>query len=606
MLFDACVCCYGVMSNHPPWRDYWLGRVDSRPLAVFRIFFGALVLKMAVQYVPLARPFFSDAGIVPRAARLTGPLRETPSLLYAFPSAWMAQAFLLLWAAAAFCLLVGYRTRLAAVLVFVGSLSVFERNLFVLNGADQVVQVLSFWAMFLPLGDTYAVDAVRRRWAAYRLSGRWEDLRVSAAPRRAFAFPVRLLQIQMGLIYLFTGLYKLRGGVWLDGTALHYVLQLPAFLQPTGAWFFSVAPAWLLAFLTHYTLWIELAFVLFMFLPWGQPALRLAGLILATALQVGIGGLMSIFNFQAVMVIGTFVFLEPDWIVAVERGLRWTRDVSFVPFWSGAPRWFFLVLAGTRADEVTQTADWPDGDVWVKDGGGGRNAGTAARQRLLGHLFLSRLWLWLVRFWPERNPSASVVALTPAAPTDTRPPAFFRSLPPWWTMARRGLLVVSLSLVMGSVLWVNLRGLLKPWVPPVTGLARTILLATELTQRWDMFATGGPRTWRWVAVTGQFADGATLDLQTGEPPLDAPPRWSRGTGLRWREFNANVAELQFPWMLQNWGDYLCRTYPAGMPAAPLRHVQFTLRSRHTFPPGGQPDPTITDEPLLLFSCADSS
>lgn len=173
----------------------------------------------------------------------------------------------------------------------------------------------------------------------------------------------------MGLIYLFTGLYKLRGGVWLDGTALHYVLQLPAFLQPTGAWFFSVAPAWLLAFLTHYTLWIELAFVLFMFLPWGQPALRLAGLILATALQVGIGGLMSIFNFQAVMVIGTFVFLEPDWIVAVERGLRWTRDVSFVPFWSGAPRWFFLVLAGTRADEVTQTADWPDGDVWVKDGG---------------------------------------------------------------------------------------------------------------------------------------------------------------------------------------------------------------------------------------------
>ena len=47
--------------------DYWFGQVESRPLSLFRIFFGLLVLKNALYSIPLAQLFYSDEGIVPRA-----------------------------------------------------------------------------------------------------------------------------------------------------------------------------------------------------------------------------------------------------------------------------------------------------------------------------------------------------------------------------------------------------------------------------------------------------------------------------------------------------------------------------------------------------------
>jgi hypothetical protein len=54
---------------------YWFGRVDSRPLSVFRIFFAGLLLKNAIYSIPLATEFYSDAGYVPRSALWDGLAR---------------------------------------------------------------------------------------------------------------------------------------------------------------------------------------------------------------------------------------------------------------------------------------------------------------------------------------------------------------------------------------------------------------------------------------------------------------------------------------------------------------------------------------------------
>ena len=194
---------------------YWFGKVDSRPLSVFRIFFAGLLLKNAIYSIPLATEFYSDAGYVPRSALWDGLVRTTRfSIMDAMPYSWMAILFFGTWAAIALCLLVGYRTKLMVIINFVIVLSVHERNVYVLNGADTVIRVLSFWMLFLPLGDYYSIDALRKRLSLYRRSRNIQDLRAKGNVGTTFSFPLRILQLQVAIIYLFSFIEKLPGDAW--------------------------------------------------------------------------------------------------------------------------------------------------------------------------------------------------------------------------------------------------------------------------------------------------------------------------------------------------------------------------------------------------------
>jgi hypothetical protein len=64
-------------------------------------------------------------------------------------------------AVAALAMLVGYRTRLAVFVVWVLVLSIQVRNPFLDSSADDLLRLLLFWAMFLPLGAYWSVDCLR-------------------------------------------------------------------------------------------------------------------------------------------------------------------------------------------------------------------------------------------------------------------------------------------------------------------------------------------------------------------------------------------------------------------------------------------------------------
>lgn len=291
-------------------RDYWFGQVDTRPLSLFRIAFGLILLKDALYHLPLADVFYSDTGVVPRRALLEVARADRFSLMDAMPHAWMATLFFLLWVAVALGLVFGFRTRLMTVLNFVIVMSVHERNVYVLTGADTIMRNLSFWMMFIPLGHYYSLDARRAR------------LRGRPLGRTGYAFPLRLMQLQVALVYLFTGILKTYGAAWLNGSAMFYVMQLDAMLLPTGYWFRGVAPDWLLSAMTYFTLAGELLFPLLVFAPVGQPLLRLLGLAFGVLLHLGIGALMSIPDFSAIMISSYIIFLQPEWVEAGERRLR--------------------------------------------------------------------------------------------------------------------------------------------------------------------------------------------------------------------------------------------------------------------------------------------
>lgn len=552
---------------------WWLGSIDSRPVAVFRAFYGALLLKDALFHVPLARLLYSDQGILPRSALLSpppGPFRF--SLMDAVGPPSLVVAFFLVWALVAASLMLGYRTRLAALLNYLIVVSVQYRNGYVLDGSDAVFRVLGFWAIFLPLGDHYGLDSLSRRLRA-RVAGAPEP-----APPGAWALPLRMAQLQVAIIYLVTAAEKLRSGAWLSGDALFYTMQLKTLTLPLADALFEATPPMLLRVGGVGVLLVEWALPFLLLSPIGQPVLRLLGLGLGVLLHAGIAATMSIPNFSLLMITSYWLFARGEWVEAIARRLRSAREPAELALPEPrAPIWPWLLCArgltlSPPAMAYAEVDTW-----WIRTGGGGEETGRAAWSRLAGYVAPTRFWrpllgLARVRLLSWRAGEAYVQRAgrlgipAPAAPA----------------RARRAVLGAALAFVMASLVWHNAWAVYYPLVPPPRGPALNAVLYLALWQRWNMFLAGGQRADGWVEVAGVHEDGRVLDLFRGGPPSQELPRRHAGPWTRWTSLE-RVVEALPPAHLSAWAWSACRASTA--PGRRLVHVELRHHFRVPHAPG---------------------
>jgi hypothetical protein len=588
---------------------YWLGDVDSRPVALFRIVFALLLLKDAIYHLPLARIYYSDAGIVPRAALWDGLARTNRiSLMDAISAPWMATVFFVLWIVVLLGLLVGWRTRLMAILNFVILLSVQERNIYLLNGADTVFRVMSFWAIFLPMGQAFSVDALRRRAARYQLTQHPADLRPPSGPRPGSAFPVRMAQIQLALVYVFTGILKLPGEptAWSRGEALHYALQLQSLTQVTGDWLVNSGLDWLLRYINYLTLFTEMAFVILVFLPILQPMLRMLGLTLGVLLHTGIALTMSIANFSMVMMGSYLLFFEWSWLDGLARWLhRLPAEIrSQLPLPQvGSPLWALLALTPSDAlvldTDVTQSVD--EVDKWIiVDEQSNVLTGVDAWLRAAGYLPLSRLWAWMLRarfvrqlMWAALGAWARHELPVTLAPVEKEQGAPVYRSP---NLALRALAALPLAALMAVIVWWNLATVERngqQLVANVQDVPREVIQYAGLWQGWNMFAPYPTTVDGWIVIPGVFEDGTMLDLRTGEPVSEKMTRYFFGPQMRWKKYESNLSRGDYDPLLSAWGSYYCHLYnmdmdlPEGERLATLE-IHFRFRRSHA--PGEPPNP----------------
>ena len=388
-------------------REYWFGQVDTRPLSVFRILFGLILIKDAFFHFFIARWFYADNGIAPLSAMHNLLRSNRFSLMDAFTKTWMVDIFFALWVVVLILYIVGYRTRLITIINFIMIISIHERDIFVLNGADTVIRALAFWQMFLPLGDYYSIDAIRGRIGTFLRTRNLADLRVRDDEiHTTYAFPLRMMQIQFAMIYLFTSILKLPGFAWQQGTAIYYAMQVKSLVLPTGDLLLQ-APLPILKAISYQSIITELVFFWFVFSPIAQPYLRITALILGTMLHLGIAGMMSIGNFSAVMISGYLFFFEPEWITWLGAKVRHVLSQSAIPLPAGAnPLWLLLPVTATREVAVDDTHMLPPtrpDEWWMIDDQGDQLTGVTAWRRAIGHLPLSKLYTWLVNLYGVRR-----------------------------------------------------------------------------------------------------------------------------------------------------------------------------------------------------------
>lgn len=277
------------------WDRAWFAPTQPLALAVFRIAFGLLWLDILVSSFPNWMRFYGADGIVP-FAWLGETYFARPSLLAVSSGEGYSWAFYWSALAAGVAFTIGYRTRVATVVLFLAVISMINRTPSITHGEDLVSRQLLFFACFASLGDAWSVDAWLRRRSGL------------PDPRPGSIWPLRLMQISTTFVYLFSTPAKPADDVaWIDGSAIYYVMASYNWGRfPALAPLFYSGP--LSALMSWGTLVIEGSFP---FLVWSRRT-RPYTLAALAGLHTGISLLTNnVFNFNLVMLTSLLLFV-PD------------------------------------------------------------------------------------------------------------------------------------------------------------------------------------------------------------------------------------------------------------------------------------------------------
>jgi hypothetical protein len=255
------------------WRTFWFRPTRAYTLGVVRIAFGALIVIWTAALLPGLHDLFGTEGVAP------SPLRE-PFRWTVFQVWTSDQALLVGWAillVAAIAMTIGWHSRLAAVVVWVLVLAFQYRNPSAFNSGDVVIRVEAFVLMLAPSGAALSLDQRRR-------TGSFWSTQIRAP------WGIRLLQLQVSIIYLASVRSKMSGHAWSDGTAVSYALRLYDMLLVPTPHAFSADPL-LVNIATWGTLATELSLGILVWNKRLRPWILAGGIVMHTtiALTINVG-----------------------------------------------------------------------------------------------------------------------------------------------------------------------------------------------------------------------------------------------------------------------------------------------------------------------------
>jgi predicted DCC family thiol-disulfide oxidoreductase YuxK len=278
--------------------------VDPRWLGLFRLCFGTLLISELVYRWSYARILFSNDGLLPNHFSLFAPMgQDLFSIYHAFSTIEEVHVAFALTLLVFVCFTLGYKTRLFHVLSAILITSLHSRNLFTENGGSVVTHSLATWTLFLPLGQCFSIDAVRRSMAAeHEHSPAQLNSRPPSRVEPFVSIVVLGLLLQWSVIYFFNCVHKTGVG-WRDHSAIYWFLYQDRIVTGVGVWAREHVPMFVFELLTRMTLLVEgtLAFILLM--PFGQKWLRRVAFLLAVGLHGNIALLSRLGPFSYAMVV---------------------------------------------------------------------------------------------------------------------------------------------------------------------------------------------------------------------------------------------------------------------------------------------------------------
>jgi len=282
--------------------DRWVrDPVDPRPLAWFRCWLGLLSLVNLWLLWPDMPMWLGNDGVLPPDVHRTliGDTRISVYLATGYSDAAIG-LIRGLGLVGGLGLLTGVLPRCAAACVWLATVSYSWRAMEILHSGDNLIRIGAFFLMFAGSGGALSLPRAVRRWW-FRQTDHEPDGRWLPVP----AWPQRILQLQLCVLYLTAGIWKTLGLTWRNGTAVGLVLQLGEFQRfPIPDCFLTPVMAQVMTFAT---LAFELGFPLLIWI----PRLRLPVLLAGLAFHAGLDWAMNVQLFQWLITAYYLLWLKP-------------------------------------------------------------------------------------------------------------------------------------------------------------------------------------------------------------------------------------------------------------------------------------------------------
>lgn len=197
----------------------WLARpVRALPLDRFRVLIGLLSFVYFARTLAEARDFSNPDGLIDHDLTVSiFPFTRMGLFQPGTPLVVLQTAFVIA-CLASLAVVIGYRARLFAALLYVLAVSTYRWNFLVMFVDDGLMHLMLLWLVLLPVGKTLVLHEWRDR-------ARWKSVMVPGTA-------VRCLLWNIVLIYTVAGLWKWTSPMWRDGTALYAVLKTPGSRAP--------------------------------------------------------------------------------------------------------------------------------------------------------------------------------------------------------------------------------------------------------------------------------------------------------------------------------------------------------------------------------------
>jgi predicted DCC family thiol-disulfide oxidoreductase YuxK len=240
------------------------------------------------------------------------------SVFFYFTAPWHWTAFHAFFLLCCTAFMLGWRTSWVKWIVLVGQISYDHRDPMLIYGVDKILASLLLILCLAPIGRALSLDRVRAVRAAKR--GSLDAM----PPRYASAWAgacTRLMQIQMAVLFLCSGVEKVRGDDWWNGDAIWMVFSTNEHYNRLALDVLA-SQYWLVNVATYSTLLIELAYP---FLIW-QRRTRPYLLAAAIFLHLQFATFMGMPYFSFVMIMGHVSFVRPEWLARL--GQVWKRKIG--------------------------------------------------------------------------------------------------------------------------------------------------------------------------------------------------------------------------------------------------------------------------------------
>ncbi|PIT98066.1 MAG: hypothetical protein COT71_02560 [Candidatus Andersenbacteria bacterium CG10_big_fil_rev_8_21_14_0_10_54_11] len=578
--------------------------VDIRSLALLRAGIAAVVLLDLLERSRNLRAHYTDAGVLPRPDLWR--LWPNPWLasLYSLSGSWQFVAFLFTIAAVFACLLlVGYRTRLAAVVTWLMLVSLHNRNPLVLQGGDGILRVTLFWAMFLPLGQIFSFDYLRGK-----------SKPPSANTYVSLASCAYLLQ--MMLVYLFAALLKSYPAWHAEGSAAYFALHFDQLIRPAGAWLRTHA-AWL-KLLTHATWYTELIAPFVFFSPILTGPLRTFTILGLVGMQIGFNIFMRL-GFFGIIAVTALLGALPSWFwdkmlprvipqkkAAAPAAIYYDNDCGLCQRFVDQLRRLLSLPLGTviapAADNPAMQLIMTQKNSWVVVAENRAYTGFAAFCRVLN----ASPWAWMfgrILAAPGLRALGEVIYRLAAR---SRHMVCVMPSPPhrlWQRMRETVSGCTVLIFLVLIILWNGTR--LPVTTAPIAKPAQALVWATGLQQQWGMFAPAPSIEDGWYVIPGKLANSREVDLfRGGKEVTYEKPHWVAYTyqDKRWQKYMNNLWQDSYAGHRLPYARYLCRQWNAAHDKDErLKGLQIIFMLERT-PPPGQPIPPIEPNVILNYNC----